>query len=79
MLAVCLPLALAAPAQDVKVFHATGPLPSYEVATIKPPDPSKPYMGQTVSQYIALAYDSGTGRLMRMDGTRPVQTVGGPA
>ena len=77
-LGFCLLLVLAAPAQEVKVFHPGGPLPSYDVATIKPPDPARPYMGQTVRQYIAVAYNSGTGSITRMDGPLPQQTVGGP-
>jgi uncharacterized protein (TIGR03435 family) len=73
----CALLALAAPAQTVTVFHPAGPLPSYDVATIKPPDPSKPYMGITVRQYIAVAYNSGTGSITT-DGPPPPQTIGGP-
>jgi len=42
---------------SVKAFHPSGPLPSYEVATIKPvDDPSKPPYGTTLRRYIASAY-----------------------
>jgi uncharacterized protein (TIGR03435 family) len=40
----------------VKAFHPAGPLPSYEVATIKPADPAKQYAGTTLRRYIASAY-----------------------
>jgi uncharacterized protein (TIGR03435 family) len=61
-----------------RVFHPTPPLPSYDVATIKPPDPAKPNTGITLRQYIAIAYDSGIGSITRTDGPPPPQTVGGP-
>ena len=75
---VCVLAALATLAQEVKVFHPAGPMPSYEVATIKLPDPAKPNTGVTVRQYIAIAYNSGTGSITRTDGSSPLQTVGGP-
>ena len=40
----------------VRVFHPTGPLPSYEVTTIKPSDPAKPYAGTNMRRYISSAY-----------------------
>ena len=40
----------------VKAFHPSGPIPSYEVATIKPTDPGKQFAGTTVRRYIAMAY-----------------------
>lgn len=43
-------------AQVVKAFHPAGPLPSYEVATIKPADPDKPFAGMILRRYIAMAY-----------------------
>src|SRR5438874_6539545 len=42
--------------QDVKVFHPAGPMPSYEVATIKPANPDQSYGGVTLRRYIAGAY-----------------------
>ena len=40
----------------VKAFHPAGPLASYEVATIKPADPAKPFAGETLRRYIGRAY-----------------------
>jgi uncharacterized protein (TIGR03435 family) len=40
----------------VKAFHPEGPLSSYEVATIKPADPGKPFAGMPLRRYIAMAY-----------------------
>ena len=40
----------------VKAFHPAGPMPSFEVATIKPVGPDRPLSGMTVRQYIAMAY-----------------------
>lgn len=58
--------AIAAPAQtsaapasgppQVRVFHPANPALAYEVATIKPSDPAKPYSGTTLRRYIANAY-----------------------
>lgn len=41
---------------EVRVFHPNGPALSYEVATIKPADPDRPYSGMTLRRYIASAY-----------------------
>lgn len=63
----------------VRLFHPDGPLPSYEVATIKPPDPARPY-GTTVRQFIQQAYGGVRMAAVRMDRPQPnVQVVGGPA
>jgi len=40
----------------VKAFHPADPLTSYEVATIKPADPAKPFAGETLRRYIGRAY-----------------------
>jgi len=40
----------------VRVFHPHDPSLAYEVATIKPSDPSQPYSGTTLRHYIANAY-----------------------
>ena len=64
----------------VKAFHPEGPMPSYEVATIKPSDPGARFMGPTLRQYIANAY--GLPRQMVIvsgqDNAFP-QLIGGPA
>jgi uncharacterized protein (TIGR03435 family) len=57
-----LPVLLAAAAglaqtPEVKAFHPAGTMTSYEVATIKPADPDKPFAGMTLRRYIATAYD----------------------
>ena len=55
-------IAAAAPAQApagapvVHVFHPADATLAYEVATIKPSDPDKPYSGTTLRRYIANAY-----------------------
>jgi uncharacterized protein (TIGR03435 family) len=51
--------ALGQPAAEtpvVRVFHPHDPSLAYEVATIKPSDPSQPYSGTTLRRYIASAY-----------------------
>jgi len=40
----------------VRVFHPADPSLTYDVATIKPSDPSQPYAGETLRRYIASAY-----------------------
>lgn len=77
-----LAFALAASAQTAdpvaRVFHPKPPLPSYDVATIKPFDPTPPpggmmrTSGQTVREYIRIAYAPSAGSLT------PAQVVGGP-
>jgi len=56
--AAAIALAAGGVAQEpvVKAFHPAGPLPSYEVATIKPTDPAKAFGGTTLRRYIASAY-----------------------
>jgi len=65
---------------EVKLFHPDGPLPAYDVATIKPPDPARPY-GTTLRRFIQQAYGGVRMMIFRIDG--PVnlitQVVGGPA
>jgi uncharacterized protein (TIGR03435 family) len=46
----------AAPPPAVRVFHPHDPSLAYDVATIKPSDPSQPYTGTTLRRYIASAY-----------------------
>jgi len=50
----CVAAAQGAPA--VKAFHPSGPLPSFDVATIKPADPSQSYSGTTLRKYIGMAF-----------------------
>jgi len=57
--AICVSLggvAVAQQAPAVKAFHPAGPMPSYEVATVKPADPSQPFGGTTLRKYIGAAY-----------------------
>jgi len=57
--AICVAWGCAAVAQEapaVKAFHPAGPLPSYDVATIKPANPSQPFGGTTLRKYIGAAY-----------------------
>ena len=64
----------------VKAFHPDRPMPSYEVATIKPSDPGGRFMGPTLRQYIAGAY--GLPRQMVMlsgQENASSQLIGGPA
>ncbi len=54
-------VAMAQEAPTVKAFHPAGPLPSYEVATIKPASPGMPrgmavHITATLRGYIAMAY-----------------------
>lgn len=77
-------LALVAPAQTAgpiaRVFHPAPPLPSYEVATIKPDDPAgetapngmRSFRGLTIRVYIRSAYSPAGGPLP------PTQVIGGP-
>ena len=62
----------------VKAFHPDGPMPSYEVATIKPSDPDKQFAGETLRRYIARAY--GVQLPWGMPGTEKQgsQLIGGP-
>jgi len=78
----CTAVAQEAPA--VKAFHPAGPLPSYEVATIKPENPGPPSPGMarritpTLRAYIASAY----GVQMPPNaapGCAGCQVIGGPA
>jgi len=39
-----------------RIFHPSGPLPSYEVDTVKPTDPNHPGSGQPLRAYILNAY-----------------------
>ncbi len=39
-----------------RIFHPSGPLPSYEVDTVKPTDPNHPASGQPLRAYILNAY-----------------------
>jgi len=75
--AVCV-FAGAAGAQtaEVKLFHPAGPLPAYDVATIKPPDPARP-VGLSVRWFIQQAYGGIRMPLIRPN-TRMTQVVGGP-
>jgi bla regulator protein BlaR1 len=70
LLIVCSPIR----AQVVEVFHPTGPMPSFEVATIKKADSGGgPRNGRTIKSYIRTAYAVGLVPLSE------VQIVGGPA
>lgn len=62
----------------VKAFHPSGPMPSYEVATIKPADPDKQFAGMTLRRYIAMAY--GVPLAWGMPGVelQGSQVIGGP-
>ena len=69
------------PAPLAPVFHPTPPLPSYDVATIKPADTAGVILpnggrritpGTTARAYIRTAYAPGAGLLT------PVQVIGGP-
>jgi len=40
----------------VRVFHPSGPLPSYDVETIKPTDPNRPASGESLRAFILNAY-----------------------
>ena len=62
---------------EVKLFHPAGPLPAYDVATIKPPDPERPF-GVTLRRFIQQAYGGVRMSVIRPD-TRITQVVGGPA
>jgi uncharacterized protein (TIGR03435 family) len=77
--------ATAAPAQPaaqspvVRVFHPAGPSLAYEVATIKPSDPSQPYAGTTLRRYIAGAYGVPIPWGAPATEFAGAQVVGGPA
>jgi uncharacterized protein (TIGR03435 family) len=64
-----------------RVFHPAPPLPSYDVATVKPavnvsaPNGMIMMGGTTVRQYIRMAYSLGIGQLGQL---APAQVVGGP-
>lgn len=85
--AICATLACAAVAQEapaVKAFHPSGPLPAYEVATVKPASSGPPPPGiavhvtSTLRGYIAMAY----GVQMPPNaapGCAGCQVIGGPA
>jgi len=85
--AICAALGCVAMAQEppsVKAFHPAGPLPSYEVATIKPANPVLSPTGRairiasTLRGYIAMAY----GVQMPPNaapGCAGCQVIGGPA
>src|SRR5689334_21867908 len=80
MMICCANLTVAQAPPLVKAFHPEGPMPSYEVATIKPSDPGERFMGPTLRQYIAGAY--GLPRQMVMlSGQENAfsQLIGGPA
>jgi len=64
----------------VKAFHPEGPMPSYEVATIKPSDPGGRFMGPTLRQYIAGAYGLPR-QMVILSGQENAfsQLIGGPA
>ncbi|MDP9038529.1 MAG: TIGR03435 family protein [Acidobacteriota bacterium] len=76
--------ALAASAQTVSgidaitVFHPAGPLPSYDVATIKPADPAVPWAGTTLRNYISRAYGVPIGWGMPGSDPEAARVVGGP-
>jgi len=78
----CVAVAQEAPA--VKAFHPSGPLPSYEVATIKPVSPGMPPPGMpvhitaTLRGYIARAYGVQM-PLNPASGCEGCQVTGGPA
>ena len=62
----------------VKAFHPDGPMPSFEVATIKPVGPDKPDSGMTVRQYIAMAYGVPMPRGLPGNQYEGLQVLGGP-
>lgn len=83
-LVVCTLLAGVAMAQSpgltdaITVFHPAGPLPSYDVATIKPADPARQFAGTTLRNYISRAYGVPTGWGMPGSDVEAARVVGGP-
>jgi uncharacterized protein (TIGR03435 family) len=63
----------------VKVFHPNGPLPSYDVAIIKPADPNNQFSGRTLRKFIASAYGVPIPWGVPGGAFEGSQVVGGPA
>ncbi|HKO19136.1 MAG TPA: TIGR03435 family protein, partial [Acidobacteriaceae bacterium] len=63
----------------VKAFHPDGPMPSYDVATIKPSDPGQQFGGTTLRRYISGAYGVQAGWAIMVGQETFSQVIGGPA
>ena len=79
MMICCANLTMAQAPPVVKAFHPEGPMPSYDVATIKPSDPAVPF-GTTLRRYIGSAYGVPSGSITLMGQEDPnARVIGGPA